>query len=117
MMTSLSLIPQLQLYTCHESYTYRRAAARASGEFISSEYGAARGAVTFDKLRRAFQGGRQLMFSESELEEKHFGVACGVGRQGAGRCGKSGLVDGCGDEEVSVPISCKTLDSLTPGGI
>jgi hypothetical protein len=57
------------------------------------------------------------MFNESELEEKHFSVACGVRRQGAGYSGKSGLVYHRGGVEVSIPITCKALDTLTPGGI
>ena len=31
--------------------------------------------------RRVFQGRRQLVFSESDLEEERFGVACGAGTQ------------------------------------
>jgi hypothetical protein len=57
------------------------------------------------------------VFSESDLEEERFGVACGAGRQGARCPGESGLVDGRCDVEVPGFIGGKAFDSLIQIGI
>ena len=54
------------------------------------------------------------MFSAGDCEEKHLGVDCGVGRQGAGCPGDSRLIDhGC-DVELALFIDRKAVDSLAP---